>query len=109
MAGTWITPSFGSLLATSHHRGANVVALSSVIGDFVDLRRRAYAAYRAGLGPDAANMLIALRVRQAGCSASVSISPRAVHHALLAKMSVSSTVFVKLRAPEGQVGPTRLV
>ncbi len=98
-----------ALLATSHHRGVNVVALSSVIGDFVDLRRRAYAAYSAGLGPDAANMLIALRVRQAGCSASVSMSPRAVHHALLAKMSVSSTVFVELRAPEGQVRPTCLV
>ena len=54
-------------------------------------------------------MLIVLRVQQAGCSAYVSISPRAVHHALLAKMSVSSTVFVELRAPEGQVRPTCFV
>ena len=41
-----------ALLATSHHRGADVVALSSAIGDFVGLRGRAYAAYRSGLGPD---------------------------------------------------------
>lgn len=41
-----------ALLATSHHRGADVVALSSAIGEFVGLRGRAYAAYRAGLGPD---------------------------------------------------------
>jgi len=41
-----------ALLATSHHRGADVVALSSAIGDVVGLRGRAYAAYRTGLGPD---------------------------------------------------------
>ena len=41
-----------ALLATSNHRGADVVALSSAIGDFVGLRSRAYAAYRSGLGPD---------------------------------------------------------
>jgi hypothetical protein len=41
-----------ALLATSHHRGADVVALSSTIGDIVGMRGRAYAAYRTGLGPD---------------------------------------------------------
>jgi len=41
-----------ALLATSNHRGADVVALSSAIGDFVGLRARAYAAYRTRLGPD---------------------------------------------------------
>ena len=41
-----------ALLATSNHRGADVVALSRAIGDFVGWRGRAYAAYRAGLGPD---------------------------------------------------------
>jgi hypothetical protein len=41
-----------ALLATSNHRGADVVALSSALGDFVGLRGRAYAAYRTGLGPD---------------------------------------------------------
>ena len=55
LTGSWSidhTAAREALLATSHHRGADVVALSSAIGDFVGLRHRAYAAYRTGLGPD---------------------------------------------------------
>jgi Nucleotidyl transferase AbiEii toxin, Type IV TA system len=44
----------GALIATASYRGTNVVALSSVIGDLIELRRRSYYAYRAGLGPDGA-------------------------------------------------------
>jgi hypothetical protein len=44
----------GALIATASHRGTDVVALSSVIGDLIESRRRAYDAYRAGLGPDGA-------------------------------------------------------
>ncbi|MBV9823758.1 MAG: nucleotidyl transferase AbiEii/AbiGii toxin family protein [Actinobacteria bacterium] len=41
-----------ALLATSAHRQAGLVPLSSVLGNLVGLRARAYAAYRTGLGPD---------------------------------------------------------
>ena len=44
----------GALIATASHRGTDVVALSSAIGDLIESRRRAYDAYRAGLGPDGA-------------------------------------------------------
>jgi hypothetical protein len=46
----------GALIATASHRGTDVVELSSVIGDLIELRRRAYDAYRAGLGPDGATL-----------------------------------------------------
>jgi Nucleotidyl transferase AbiEii toxin, Type IV TA system len=41
-----------ALLATTTHRGTDVVALSTVIGDLVALRSQTYQAYRSGLGPD---------------------------------------------------------
>lgn len=41
-----------ALVATARHRGIAMVALSSVIGDVVELRARTYGAYRSGLGPD---------------------------------------------------------
>ena len=44
----------GALIATASHRGTDVVAVSSVIGDLIELRRPSYDAHRAGLGPDAA-------------------------------------------------------
>jgi hypothetical protein len=43
-----------ALIATANYRGTDVVALSSVIGDLIELRRGSYDAYRAGLGPDGA-------------------------------------------------------
>lgn len=45
-----------ALIATANHRGTDVVALSSVIGDIIELRRRSYDAYRAGLGLDGATL-----------------------------------------------------
>lgn len=45
-----------ALLATCRHRGTDVVELSTAIGDIVELRGRAYAAYRTGLGPDGAGL-----------------------------------------------------
>jgi hypothetical protein len=44
----------GALIATASYRGTDAVALSSVIGDLIESRRRSYDAYRAGLGPDGA-------------------------------------------------------
>ena len=41
-----------ALEATTAHRGIEVLALSTVIADLVQLRARTYSAYRAGLGPD---------------------------------------------------------
>lgn len=41
-----------ALIATASYRGTDLVALSSVIGDLIELRRASYDAYRAGLGPD---------------------------------------------------------
>ena len=43
-----------ALIATASHRGTDVVALSSAIGNLIELRRRSYDAYRTGLGPDGA-------------------------------------------------------
>lgn len=45
-----------ALPATAAFRGTDVVPLSSVVEDLVDLRRRTYAAYRAHLGPDGTNL-----------------------------------------------------
>ena len=45
-----------ALIATASYRGTDVVALSSVIGDIIELRRRSYDAYRAGLGLDGATL-----------------------------------------------------
>ena len=39
-----------ALLATAAHRGVSVQPLSAAVGDFPDLRRRTFDAYRAGLG-----------------------------------------------------------
>jgi hypothetical protein len=39
-------------IATAAHRGTEVVALSEVIQDLVELRAATYTAYRSGLGPD---------------------------------------------------------
>lgn len=41
-----------ALLATAAHRGTEVVALSTVLRDLVELRAGTYVAYRGGLGPD---------------------------------------------------------
>lgn len=45
-----------ALLATCRHRGTDVDTLSTAIGDIIEVRGRAYAAYRAGLGPDGAGL-----------------------------------------------------
>ena len=45
-----------ALAATADFRSTPVIALSSAIGDFVDLRQAAYAAYRAALGPDGTDL-----------------------------------------------------
>lgn len=45
-----------ALLATASFRGTNVVPLSSVLDNFIDLRRSTYTAYRASLGPDGADL-----------------------------------------------------
>jgi len=45
-----------ALLATAAFRGTDVVALSSVIHNLVDLRAATYDAYRAGLGPAGAGL-----------------------------------------------------
>jgi hypothetical protein len=39
-----------ALLATAGHRGTSIRPLSAVVGDFADLRRRTFDAYRASLG-----------------------------------------------------------
>lgn len=43
-----------ALIATANYRGTDVVALSSVIGNLIELRRRSYDAYRVSLGPEGA-------------------------------------------------------
>jgi hypothetical protein len=43
-------------LATSNHRRADLVALSTVTGGIGDVRSRTYIAYRNGLGPDGARL-----------------------------------------------------
>jgi hypothetical protein len=45
-----------AVLATARHRGVAVVALSTAIGNVVQLRTATYAAYRAGLGPDSQSL-----------------------------------------------------
>jgi hypothetical protein len=44
-------PVRAALVETCRFRATTIAPLSAVIGDFVELRTRAYAAYRAGLGP----------------------------------------------------------
>lgn len=46
------SPAREALLATAGFRGTRVVPLSSTVNNLIALRRGAYSAYRAGLGPD---------------------------------------------------------
>ncbi len=46
----WHGPSRAALLETCRFRGTTVRPLSAAIGDFVELRARAYSVYRTGLG-----------------------------------------------------------
>ncbi len=41
-----------ALIATAAHRGTELAALSSVLGNLAELRARTYTAYRSSLGPD---------------------------------------------------------
>jgi hypothetical protein len=49
-------PAARALHATADHRRIAVVALSTVIGNLVQLRAGAYSAYRGGLGPDGGHL-----------------------------------------------------
>ena len=42
-----------ALIATARHRGVAVAPLSTTIGNLIELRAGAYAAYRSELGRDA--------------------------------------------------------
>ena len=52
-----------ALLATTAHRGTPVQPLSAAIGDFADLRRQTFEAYRAGLGSPGLQLPADLRAR----------------------------------------------
>lgn len=49
-------PVRAALLETARFRGTTIRPLSAVVGDFVELRTRAYTAYRTGLGPYGARL-----------------------------------------------------